>query len=155
VERPLFITTFNPLGAIIIGLAVGLAAGQTVGWIGGLVAGLIAWYLSLYKTIASLVALLVFCLAVGLIGGLILWLGYLLSLALFLRPELYLRRRLGIVLMRGFRLIPPNLPHFLEYCDSRILLRRAGGGYLFVHGLVQDYFAALPLVMGPPMPAGL
>jgi hypothetical protein len=154
-EPPLFMITFNPIGAIIIGLAVGLAVGQTRGWIVGLVAGLIAWYLSLYKTIASLVALLVFCLAVGLMGGLIVWLAYLLSLALFLRLELYLRHRLGIVLMRGFRLIPPNLPDFLEYCDSRILLRRAGGGYLFVHGLVQDYFGVLPLAGSPSEEAEL
>ncbi len=30
---------------------------------------------------------------------------------------------------------------FLDYCHERILLRKVGGGYIFVHRLLQEYFA--------------
>jgi hypothetical protein len=43
---------------------------------------------------------------------------------------------------RRNQLIPHDLIGFLEYADGRILLRRAGGGYLFAHRLLQDHFAA-------------
>jgi hypothetical protein len=39
--------------------------------------------------------------------------------------------------------IPWNYPAFLDYCADRILLRRVGGGYIFIHRLLQDYFASL------------
>jgi hypothetical protein len=32
---------------------------------------------------------------------------------------------------------------FLDYADERILLRKVGGGYIFIHRLLQDYFASL------------
>jgi eukaryotic-like serine/threonine-protein kinase len=53
----------------------------------------------------------------------------------------YLRHRVLCTLLRRDKLIPDDLLGFLDYADSRILLRRAGGGYLFVHRLLQDYFA--------------
>ena len=37
-----------------------------------------------------------------------------------------------------FRLVP-----FLDYATDRLFLRRVGGGYIFVHRLLRDYFAAL------------
>jgi hypothetical protein len=39
--------------------------------------------------------------------------------------------------------IPPNYPHFLDYATERILLRKTGGGYIFIHRLLLEYFAAL------------
>jgi hypothetical protein len=39
-------------------------------------------------------------------------------------------------------LIPWNYPQFLDYASERILLRRVGGGYIFVHRLLLEYFAA-------------
>jgi hypothetical protein len=39
--------------------------------------------------------------------------------------------------------IPLDYVHFLDYCADRILLRKVGGGYIFVHRLLMDYFAEL------------
>jgi serine/threonine protein kinase len=40
-------------------------------------------------------------------------------------------------------LIPRNYAHFLDYTASLILLRKVGGGYIFVHRMLMDYFVAL------------
>ena len=37
--------------------------------------------------------------------------------------------------------IPLNYVHFLEFAAKRILLRRIGGGYIFVHQLLLEHFA--------------
>jgi eukaryotic-like serine/threonine-protein kinase len=39
--------------------------------------------------------------------------------------------------------IPLNLVRLLDYASERILLRKVGGGYIFVHRLLMEYFAAL------------
>ncbi|MCA9239675.1 MAG: hypothetical protein KDA37_05735, partial [Planctomycetales bacterium] len=39
--------------------------------------------------------------------------------------------------------IPLRYPRFLDACVNLIFLRRVGGGYIFVHPLLQAYFAAL------------
>lgn len=33
---------------------------------------------------------------------------------------------------------------FLDYCTERIFLRKVGGGYIFVHHMLMEYFAGLP-----------
>lgn len=38
---------------------------------------------------------------------------------------------------------PLNYPRFLDYAADRILLRKVGGGYIFIHRLLLDYFASL------------
>ncbi|MBO0796062.1 MAG: hypothetical protein J2P36_34665 [Ktedonobacteraceae bacterium] len=38
---------------------------------------------------------------------------------------------------------PANYVAFLDYAAERILLRKVGGGYIFAHRLLQDYFASL------------
>jgi eukaryotic-like serine/threonine-protein kinase len=47
---------------------------------------------------------------------------------------------------------PLNYPHFLDYASEQVLLRKVGGGYIFVHRLLLEYFAALdtasPLKLG-------
>jgi hypothetical protein len=42
-----------------------------------------------------------------------------------------------VELLRRDKLIPDDLIDFLDYTDSLFLLRRAGGGYLFVHRLLS------------------
>jgi len=37
--------------------------------------------------------------------------------------------------------IPWNYARFLDYAAERIFLRKVGGGYIFVHRLLQEYFA--------------
>jgi transcriptional regulator with XRE-family HTH domain/DNA polymerase III delta prime subunit len=39
--------------------------------------------------------------------------------------------------------IPWNYVHFLDYASERILLRKIGGRYEFIHLLLRDYFASL------------
>jgi hypothetical protein len=38
---------------------------------------------------------------------------------------------------------PRNYPKFLDYCSERTLLHKVGGGYIFVHRLLQEHFASL------------
>ena len=38
--------------------------------------------------------------------------------------------------------MPSNYVHFLDYAADRILLRKVGGGYIFIHRMLQDYFVA-------------
>ena len=39
--------------------------------------------------------------------------------------------------------MPWNYPRFLDYAAEHILLRKVGGGYIFVHRLLLEYFASL------------
>jgi hypothetical protein len=58
----------------------------------------------------------------------------------------------GLAVIRHFTLrfilyrsghIPWYLTRFLDYAAERIFLRKVGGGYIFIHRLLQDYFASL------------
>lgn len=40
------------------------------------------------------------------------------------------------------RYTPWNYSRFLDYAAERILLRKVGGGYIFLHRLLLDYFVA-------------
>jgi hypothetical protein len=40
--------------------------------------------------------------------------------------------------------MPWNYAAFLDYAASRVFLRKVGGGYIFVHRMLLEYFAALP-----------
>src|SRR5262249_15196116 len=39
--------------------------------------------------------------------------------------------------------LPLNTVHFLDYATGRILLRKVGGGYIFAHRLLLEYFTSL------------
>jgi hypothetical protein len=39
--------------------------------------------------------------------------------------------------------MPWNYARFLDYTAERVLLRKVGGGYIFMHRLLQTYFANL------------
>ncbi len=67
---------------------------------------------------------------------------------------------LRLLLLRAGAL-PWNYPRFLDYAAERILLRKVGGGYIFIHRLLLDYFAsgegasteevsAIPAISDPP-----
>jgi hypothetical protein len=36
---------------------------------------------------------------------------------------------------------PTNLTDFLDYSSESILMRKVGGGYMFIHRMLMDYFA--------------
>ena len=38
--------------------------------------------------------------------------------------------------------LPWNLPKILEYSRQLVLLRGVGGGYMFIHRLLLEHFAA-------------
>jgi hypothetical protein len=44
--------------------------------------------------------------------------------------------------------VPWNYTRFLNHCTDRRLLQRVGGHYRFIHRLVQEHFAAMPLEQG-------
>ncbi len=41
--------------------------------------------------------------------------------------------------------LPWNLVPFLDEVTNRLLLRKVGGNYIFVHRLLLDYFASLEM----------
>jgi hypothetical protein len=74
----------------------------------------------------------------GLAGGLILAAQYKIN-------ELH-TPRLAYRLLAAAGEVPPDLGDFLAWADGRILLRRAGGGYLFLHRLYRDWWAGSQVV---------
>jgi hypothetical protein len=40
---------------------------------------------------------------------------------------------------------PWNYAHFLDYAADRLFLQKVGGGYIFVHRMLLEHFAAMPL----------
>ncbi len=43
--------------------------------------------------------------------------------------------------LKGY--MPLNYAHFLDYAAERIFLRKVGGGYIFIHRLLLEHFAAM------------
>jgi len=86
-------------------------------------------------------------LAAGLAGGLVfgllhelMWLG----LDLMSVSSLSVIQQILFHLVfssRGY--IPWKYSRFLDYAAERIFLRKVGGGYIFIHRLLQDHFASL------------
>ncbi|HEX6484705.1 MAG TPA: helix-turn-helix domain-containing protein [Ktedonobacteraceae bacterium] len=105
----------------IAGLATGLAYGLAYGLIDGLSTGL----------------------AYGLSVGLIIGLSAGLLAGLLYGGLACLRHGVMRHLLWRAGSIPRNYPRFLDDAAERILLRKVGGGYIFVHRLLLEYFASL------------
>jgi len=43
--------------------------------------------------------------------------------------------------------IPWNYVEFLDHCVDRILLQKVGGGYIFIHRMLMEYFAELETIV--------
>jgi hypothetical protein len=108
---------FGPLGGLISGLASGLAFGY--------VGGLPGW--PILGVGFGLVFCVVFSLQFFALYGGIAWV------------EHYLLRWS----FRQSGNLPANCVPFLDYAVERVLLRQVGGGYMFFHSLLLDYFASL------------
>ena len=103
---------FGLFGGLVGGLVVGLVDGLVFGLFGGLFVGLVVG------------------LAVGLFG------------ALNAGGQACLEHlALRLLLVRSGS-IPWNYVNFLDYAAERILLRKVGGGYIFIHRMLLEYFAA-------------
>ena len=111
-----------------MGLGIWLTFGLVIGLGASLVVGIDNWL--------GLALLLGF--GYGVTGGL--------GCGLFIGRgnSIILHFTLRAVLARTNRL-PWRLVPFLDYCVERIFLRRVGGGYIFVHRLLQEHFASLTL----------
>jgi hypothetical protein len=149
-----------------VALLFGLLNGLTIGLFAGLTAGLLAAMAgdavetrtrpnegTRRSMRMSLGAVLVLVLTLGLTLGLMVGLsgrplGELMAI-LGLSGGLIFG---GVFSMRHFvlrlmlwmnRSAPLNYVHFLDYAATRLFLRKVGGGYIFVHRMLMDYFASL------------
>jgi hypothetical protein len=147
---------------LVFGLAFGLAFGLIFGLFGGLVAGvyggLVAGRLEV-RTFPnqgihrSARNGLVVGLVAGLVGGLIgsLWgrlvgalyegLVSVLVFWMMFGGRAWLQHLLLRLLLRQNDFAPWNYVPFLDYAAERILLRKVGGGYIFVHRMLMERFA--------------
>ena len=153
---------------LLLGLVVGLLAGLSAGLYSGLLAGLLT---GLYSGLsrAEIEAKMVpsqglrqsakNALIVGLVGGLVGGSGVVLVGELSVGVAYALLLGQGFFLLFGGKAVilhlvlryflwrkgylPWNLARFLDYAAERIFLRKVGGGYIFIHRLLQDYFASL------------
>ena len=44
-----------------------------------------------------------------------------------------------------YQFMPWNYVRFLDYAVDRIFLQKVGGGYIFIHRLLMEHFAAMPV----------
>jgi hypothetical protein len=100
-----------------LALVFGLGGGLVFGLVGGLLAGLRVGLL------------------VRLGGGLVFGLDY--------GGLTYLQHLVLRLLLVHNGSAPWRYAEFLDYATERIFLRKVGGGYIFIHRLLQDYFAAM------------
>lgn len=107
--------------ALRFGLVGGLAVGPAIGLVAGLIAG----------SLSGLVGGLLF----GLVVGLLLGLPY--------GEEAYLKHYILRFVLSRSGAMPWHCVRFLDEAHRQILLQRIGGGYRFIHPLLQDYFASL------------
>lgn len=124
--RAKYTLTTGLIGGLIYGLIAGLTFGLSVGTTRGQIVdqplvGVI------FGLSAATLGGLVYGLISGLTGG-----GGTVSKHCILRLALW---RQGM--------IPWNYARFLDYAATLIFLRKVGGGYIFVHRLIMEHFAAL------------
>ena len=116
----------RPNQGIILSLKSGVYAGLMV----GLIIGLIVWLITTAK--------------VGLVAGIFIGLIIGLNRGLGDAIKHYVLR---LVLWRNGR-IPYKFVPFLDYCAKLILLKKVGGGYIFIHRMLLEYFAKLGVADG-------
>jgi len=93
--------------------------------------------------------LVIFLLYAIVASMLLTWTAIVIIVILFVIPTLMLKLEiffthytLRFVFDRN-DILPWKLVPFLDYATERILLRKVGGGYVFVHRMLMEYFASL------------
>jgi hypothetical protein len=132
--------------ALIYGVIIGLIRGLTfskVGkrlapnqgiWVSGRTAGVVI-------IVGAILGLLIVSQGEGQIGTWVIALG--LAIAFWLGGITCIQHStLRLSLWRS-NVIPWNYVRFLDYCADRIFLRKVGGGYIFIHRMLMEYFASL------------
>jgi hypothetical protein len=115
---------------LLVGLGVGVLGGLVGGIIFGLVGGISSNVLS--GLIAGLVG--------GLVGGVLIGLTFAVLMGGGLAVIQHVTLRFVLALNNH---APLNYVRFLDYASGRILLRKVGGGYIFVHRMLLEYFAGV------------
>ncbi len=105
----------------------GLVGGLGVGSVGGLG--------------VELVGRLVSILGVWLVGGLVGGLSVGLVIGLQYGGAAVVKHVVLRRLLTQAGVAPLNYAEFLDYCASCYLMRRVGGGYIFRHRMLMEYFA--------------
>jgi len=161
------------LSVLIVGgrnpwLALALAIGLATGLVAGLFSGLVrietkqtvvpneGIWRSLQNTIRTgLVALLAIALPVGIAGrlvfglvdgsiiGLMSGLAFGVGVGIFFGGYAVIQHYILRFILYCNNRIPWNLTRFLDYATDRIFLRKVGGGYIFIHRMLQEHFASL------------
>ena len=79
----------------------------------------------------------------ALLVGLLFGLGAGLLFGLTFGGSEYVRHYLLRIAFQRHNLAPLSYVDFLDYTADRIFLRKVGGGYVFIHRMILDYFASL------------
>jgi DNA polymerase III delta prime subunit len=98
---------------------------------------------SMRVALVSTVATLLIGLAVSILSGLHFWLFVATLVGGLAGGFFALRHYVFRSMLWVTRAAPLRYVDFLNYASSRILLRRVGGGYVFTHRLLLEYFAEL------------
>lgn len=117
--------------ALTMGIVLGLVFGISIGTVSGLILGL------LFGTVLGLGIGLIVGLSGGLSGGLMEYGGQTVVRHYSVR---WLLARQNIL---PFAFRDQSLVTFLDDMATRILLRRVGGGWVFIHRMLLDHFASL------------
>ena len=134
IEERSLIQSFNPNERLILSLKNGLIAGLVFGLVFGLIGGSSFGLIFGLSGLTGLIYGLIFGLFFGLTAGLA-------SAGLRYGWSSAIRHIVLRFLLYTNGSIPRNYTRFLDYSSERIFLRKVGGGYIFVHRLLQDYFA--------------
>ncbi|MFQ5419846.1 MAG: NACHT domain-containing protein, partial [Anaerolineae bacterium] len=119
-------TTTTPNQGIRLSAVNAAVLGGSVGVFFGLLGGIIGWLLAGATAGLTLAAYGSFF---GLLAAI--WYGGL---------DVVKHLSLRLILVRNGR-IPFRTAQFLDYATERILMRHVGGGFIFIHRLLADYFA--------------
>ncbi|SRR6266700_7244057 len=156
------------LGWLIFGLLFGLVAGLFSGLLAALAVGFFPGQRDPYELSAldyymersrdndirfGLRTGLFTGLPMGLFAGLLVTLLVVLLIWLLFGLGAILHQQKLLIFLRCLGAIPRNYVQFLDYAAERILMRKVGRGYIFIHRLLLEYFGSLNPLTGAPQGA--
>ncbi|MBW4504855.1 MAG: NACHT domain-containing protein [Scytonema hyalinum WJT4-NPBG1] len=121
--------------------------------IGGLIGGLISVFIELilYRNLNIYISPPSRVSGVNRLIGLLYEGSFFYGLNFALIPGLAVIKHFTLRLILYFKkYIPWNYARFLDYATERILLQKVGGGYIFIHRLLQDHFAQMEFEIKHP-----